>query len=140
MRSRGEVLTEIGLTDQHIARQITGWVAALGTSLRNPSQRTLRLSATGWTRSTPKLGSWTLISSDGWPPGSTSTTSASTSSTEWQGPIGAAPAAADSRYPFNSFDWDPIWATLAERFTVIAPDMIGHGLLRETRGLRILGG
>ncbi|MCP9273063.1 1-deoxy-D-xylulose-5-phosphate synthase [Mycolicibacterium arenosum] len=26
--SRGEVLTEVGLTDQHIARQITGWVAA----------------------------------------------------------------------------------------------------------------
>ena len=30
--SRGEVLTEIGLTDQHIARQITGWVAALNNS------------------------------------------------------------------------------------------------------------
>ena len=30
--SRGEVLAEIGLTDQHIARQITGWVAALGSS------------------------------------------------------------------------------------------------------------
>jgi 1-deoxy-D-xylulose-5-phosphate synthase len=28
--SRSEVLTEIGLTDQHVARQITGWVAALG--------------------------------------------------------------------------------------------------------------
>lgn len=28
--SRSEILTEIGLTDQHIARQITGWVAALG--------------------------------------------------------------------------------------------------------------
>lgn len=28
--SRSEVLADIGLTDQHIARQITGWVAALG--------------------------------------------------------------------------------------------------------------
>jgi 1-deoxy-D-xylulose-5-phosphate synthase len=30
--SRGEVLAEVGLTDQHVARQITGWVAALGSS------------------------------------------------------------------------------------------------------------
>jgi 1-deoxy-D-xylulose-5-phosphate synthase len=29
--SRGEVLTAVGLTDRNIARQITGWVAALGT-------------------------------------------------------------------------------------------------------------
>jgi 1-deoxy-D-xylulose-5-phosphate synthase len=28
--SRGEVLAAVGLTDQHVARQITGWVAALG--------------------------------------------------------------------------------------------------------------
>ncbi|OKH73995.1 1-deoxy-D-xylulose-5-phosphate synthase [Mycolicibacterium sp.] len=28
--SRGEVLAEVGLTEQHIARQITGWVAAIG--------------------------------------------------------------------------------------------------------------
>ena len=28
--SRGEVLAEVGLTEQHIARQVTGWVAALG--------------------------------------------------------------------------------------------------------------
>ena len=28
--SRGEVLTEVGLTEQNIARQVTGWVAALG--------------------------------------------------------------------------------------------------------------
>jgi 1-deoxy-D-xylulose-5-phosphate synthase len=28
--TRGEVLSEVGLTDQHIARQITGWVAAIG--------------------------------------------------------------------------------------------------------------
>ncbi|WP_319445264.1 MULTISPECIES: alpha/beta hydrolase [unclassified Mycobacterium] len=30
-------------------------------------------------------------------------------------------------YPFNSFDWELIWPTLVERFTVIAPDMIGMG-------------
>jgi len=28
--SRGEVLADVGLTDQNVARQITGWVAALG--------------------------------------------------------------------------------------------------------------
>jgi 1-deoxy-D-xylulose-5-phosphate synthase len=28
--SRGEVLTSVGLTERNIARQITGWVAALG--------------------------------------------------------------------------------------------------------------
>ena len=30
-------------------------------------------------------------------------------------------------YPFNSFDWQPIWSTLTQRFTVIAPDMMGMG-------------
>jgi pimeloyl-ACP methyl ester carboxylesterase len=30
-------------------------------------------------------------------------------------------------YPFNSYDWELIWPTLVERFTVIAPDMIGMG-------------
>jgi len=30
-------------------------------------------------------------------------------------------------YPFNSFDWQPIWPTLTQRFTVIAPDMMGMG-------------
>ena len=30
-------------------------------------------------------------------------------------------------YPFNSFDWAPIWPTLIERFSVIAPDMVGMG-------------
>jgi pimeloyl-ACP methyl ester carboxylesterase len=30
-------------------------------------------------------------------------------------------------YPFNSFDWEPIWSRLTERFTVIAPDMMGMG-------------
>ncbi len=31
--SRGEVLTEVGLTERNLARQITGWVAALGTRI-----------------------------------------------------------------------------------------------------------
>ncbi|MDP7735660.1 1-deoxy-D-xylulose-5-phosphate synthase [Mycobacterium paragordonae] len=31
--SRGEVLAELGLTDQDVARRITGWVAAQGTSV-----------------------------------------------------------------------------------------------------------
>ncbi|GBE67086.1 1-deoxy-D-xylulose-5-phosphate synthase [Mycobacterium sp. MFM001] len=31
--SRGEVLAEVGLTEQDVARQITGWVAALGSSV-----------------------------------------------------------------------------------------------------------
>jgi 1-deoxy-D-xylulose-5-phosphate synthase len=30
--SRGEVLAQVGLTDQHIARQVTGWIAAQTTS------------------------------------------------------------------------------------------------------------
>jgi pimeloyl-ACP methyl ester carboxylesterase len=30
-------------------------------------------------------------------------------------------------YPFNSWDWAPIWPTLTKRFTVIAPDMLGMG-------------
>jgi pimeloyl-ACP methyl ester carboxylesterase len=30
-------------------------------------------------------------------------------------------------YPFNTWDWAPIWPTITERFTVIAPDMIGMG-------------
>jgi 1-deoxy-D-xylulose-5-phosphate synthase len=31
--SRGEILADVGLTDQVIARQVTGWVAALGSSV-----------------------------------------------------------------------------------------------------------
>ena len=31
--SRNEVLTSVGLTDQHVSRQITGWVAALANSV-----------------------------------------------------------------------------------------------------------
>ncbi len=34
--SRGEVLADLGLTDQDVARRITGWVAALGTSASEP--------------------------------------------------------------------------------------------------------
>ena len=30
--SRTEVLADVGLTDQDVARQITGWVAALGST------------------------------------------------------------------------------------------------------------
>jgi pimeloyl-ACP methyl ester carboxylesterase len=30
-------------------------------------------------------------------------------------------------YPFNSFDWASIWPMLTQRFTVIAPDMMGMG-------------
>lgn len=30
-------------------------------------------------------------------------------------------------YPFNSWDWEPLWDRLTERFTVIAPDMLGMG-------------
>ena len=30
-------------------------------------------------------------------------------------------------YPFSSFDWHPIWPALTDRFTVIAPDMLGMG-------------
>jgi 1-deoxy-D-xylulose-5-phosphate synthase len=34
--SRGEVFADVGLTDRNIARQITGWVAALGTPVVEP--------------------------------------------------------------------------------------------------------
>src|ERR1044072_5378288 len=30
-------------------------------------------------------------------------------------------------YPFNSWDWAPLWDRLTGRFTVIAPDMLGMG-------------
>ena len=36
--SRGEVLAEVGLTDQNVARQITGWVAALGAAVSRPAK------------------------------------------------------------------------------------------------------
>ena len=28
--TRGEIMADIGLTEQNVARQVTGWVAALG--------------------------------------------------------------------------------------------------------------
>ncbi|MDH6193550.1 1-deoxy-D-xylulose-5-phosphate synthase [Mycobacterium frederiksbergense] len=34
--SRGEVLADIGLTDRHIARQVTGWIAAIGATAGEP--------------------------------------------------------------------------------------------------------
>ncbi|HTX95925.1 MAG TPA: 1-deoxy-D-xylulose-5-phosphate synthase [Mycobacterium sp.] len=37
--SRGEVLADLGLTDQDVARRITGWVAALGSPLTEPEVR-----------------------------------------------------------------------------------------------------
>lgn len=43
-------------------------------------------------------------------------------------PVGEAPALLLIHgYPFNSWDWALIWPTLIERFTVIAPDMLGMG-------------
>lgn len=30
-------------------------------------------------------------------------------------------------YPFNTWDWAPIWDALTARFTVVAPDMVGMG-------------
>jgi pimeloyl-ACP methyl ester carboxylesterase len=43
-------------------------------------------------------------------------------------PLGTAPVLLLVHgYPFNTYDWTLIWPTLIERFTVIAPDMIGMG-------------
>ena len=36
-------------------------------------------------------------------------------------------------YPFNTWDWAPIWPTLTERFAVIAPDMLGMGFSDKPR-------
>ena len=30
-------------------------------------------------------------------------------------------------YPFNTWDWAPLWDRLTARFTVVAPDMLGMG-------------
>jgi pimeloyl-ACP methyl ester carboxylesterase len=30
-------------------------------------------------------------------------------------------------YPFNTWDWAPLWDRLTDRFTVVAPDMLGMG-------------
>ena len=43
-------------------------------------------------------------------------------------PLGAGPTLLLVHgYPFSSWDWSLIWPTLLDRFTVIAPDMIGMG-------------
>ena len=39
MAFRGEVLEEVGLTEQNIARRVTGWVAALGTADDSVTER-----------------------------------------------------------------------------------------------------
>ena len=36
-------------------------------------------------------------------------------------------------YPFNSWDWSLIWPAITQRFTVIAPDMIGMGFSDKPR-------
>ncbi|OBI88535.1 1-deoxy-D-xylulose-5-phosphate synthase [Mycobacterium asiaticum] len=41
--SRGEVLADLGLTDQDVARRITGWVAALNSSAAEPTEISERL-------------------------------------------------------------------------------------------------
>lgn len=41
--SRGEVLADLGLTDQDVARRITGWVAALNSSAVEPTEISERL-------------------------------------------------------------------------------------------------
>jgi 1-deoxy-D-xylulose-5-phosphate synthase len=37
--ARAEVLAESGLTEQHIARQVTGWVAALAARAESVSEQ-----------------------------------------------------------------------------------------------------
>lgn len=52
-------------------------------------------------------------------------------------PLGEAPTLlAIHGYPFNSWDWSLIWPTLIERFTVIAPDMIGLGFSAKPSAYR----
>ncbi len=36
-------------------------------------------------------------------------------------------------YPFNSWDWSLIWPAITQRFTVVAPDMIGMGFSDKPR-------
>lgn len=52
-------------------------------------------------------------------------------------PVGSAPVLLLIHgYPFNSFDWKPIWTTLTQRFTVVAPDMIGMGFSAKPTAYR----
>ncbi len=44
--SRGEVLADVGLTDRHIARQVTGWVAAQGATAADARSASASTSAT----------------------------------------------------------------------------------------------
>lgn len=39
-------------------------------------------------------------------------------------------------YPFNTWDWEPLWARLTDRFTVIAPDMMGMGFSAKPAAYR----
>ncbi|MGE2727945.1 alpha/beta fold hydrolase [Mycolicibacterium vaccae] len=39
-------------------------------------------------------------------------------------------------YPFNTFDWARIWPALTERFTVIAPDLLGLGFSAKPTAYR----
>ena len=96
--SRGEVLTDVGLTDRNIARQITGWVAAQGAAVRTSAKsasastdlREQTLSAPFsrrvgdiyvFSRGVIASRTWMLNSNGGRPRAATSTTWVSTSST-----------------------------------------------------------
>lgn len=49
-------------------------------------------------------------------------------------PAGSAPyLLAIHGYPFNSWDWSLIWPAITQRFTVVAPDMIGMGFSDKPR-------
>ena len=120
--SRGEVLTEVGLTDQNIARQITGWVAALGSSVGEPhvSDR-VDVAAS-------RLRSWTPNSSAGGPPARYFDYLGFDIFYRVDGSPRPGPgAAADPRLPVQLLGLGADLADAVERFTVIAPDMIGMG-------------
>jgi pimeloyl-ACP methyl ester carboxylesterase len=52
-------------------------------------------------------------------------------------PVGEAPVLLLIHgYPFNSYDWNLIWPTLIQRFTVIAPDMLGMGFSAKPTAYR----
>ena len=71
---------------------------------------------------------------DGKPPGRSSTTWVSTIFYRVDGPpAGSVPICWRSGYPFNSWDWSLIRPAITQRFTVIAPDMIGMGFSDKPR-------
>ena len=155
--SRGEVLADVGLTDQNIARQITGWVAALGSAVSasrgQPAARLSHRAALGFPLCASRRKCSIFAACRGHlrlsrgvaRSNSLADHGRRTRAVEGRGPLlrlpglrhllpasKAAPTAkpvllAIHGYPFNSWDWALIWPTLAERFTVIAPDMIGMG-------------